>query len=347
MLEPPAPPLPSPLPPGLILPVRCGPGGPTPKEARGPHWRRTSHGYYVPATAPDDDVRQRIVEASVLVPPGGAITGWAALAWSGARWFDGRGPSGRLLPVPVATGGRDLRSQPGIRPCRELLDPHLVSRVHGLLVADPWVATSFEMRYAVSERDAVVALDMAAYSDLVSVLEIAHLLSAQSGMAGAPRARRALLRADENTWSPIEVDLRATWVDVAGRPRPVCNRPLFDRRTGAHIGTPDVFDPVAGVAGEYDGDVHLVRRQRDRDLRREGAFREHAIEIAVMTAADRHDASAFVRRLATAYEHAARHPPERTWTLEQPWWWTPTETVEQRRAITGSQRRRLLGHRAA
>ena len=67
------------LPPGLVLPVRCGPGGPSRKAARGPHWRRTSHGFYVPASVTDDDVRQRIVEASVLVPPGGAITGWAAL----------------------------------------------------------------------------------------------------------------------------------------------------------------------------------------------------------------------------------------------------------------------------
>jgi hypothetical protein len=32
----------------------------------------------------------------------------------------------------------------------------------------------------------------------------------------------------------------------------------------------------------------------------------------------------------------------RAWTLEQPVWWTDTSTVEQRRALAGWQRERLL-----
>ncbi|MDE0776560.1 MAG: hypothetical protein OSB43_09830 [Nocardioides sp.] len=105
---------------------------------------------------------------------------------------------------------------------------------------------------------------------------------------------------------------------------------------------------MAGVAGEYDGELHLVRTQRDHDLRREGAFRGHDIETVTMTAPDRHDPSAFLQRLDTAYRHAAQHPvAERTWTLDPPPWWTPAHTVAHRRAMTEHQRRRFLGHRAA
>lgn len=336
------------LPPGLVLPVRCGPGGPTRKEARGPGWRRTSHGFYVPSSVPTDDVRQRIVEASVLVPPGGAINGWASLSWVGGRWFDGRTPSGGRLAVPIVISTFDIRPQRGIRLSGEGLDPAMVRWVDGIPITDPRFATSYEMRYAATDHAAVVVLDLAAYSDLVSIEEMEEFLATQSGWTGVPRARRALMHADENAWSPPEVDLREVWEVIAGRPRPVCNRPIFDLRTGAHIGTPDVFDPVAGVSGEYDGEIHLVRHQRDHDLRREGDFRAHAIEIATMTASDRYDPSAFVARLHTAYRLAARHPiEERTWTLEKPPWWTSAETVEQRRALSPAQRRRLLAHRAA
>ena len=339
------------LPDGLVLPVRCAPtdpAGPTRKAARGPGWRRTSHGFYVPASVPTDDVRQRIVEASVLVPPGCAINGWAALCWQGGRWFGGLSATLAPLPVPIVTGTRDVRPQPGIALSGEGLDPRMVRWVHGLPVVDPRYATSYEMRYAGSDRAAVAVLDSAAYSDLVSIEELADFLETQYGWTGVPRARRAAPHADENSWSPREVQLRGVWTQEAGLRRPLCNQPVFDVRTGAHIGTPDLFDPVAGVGGEYDGDLHLVRSQRDHDLRREGAFRAHNIEVATMTASDRGDPWAFVERLHTAYRHAERHPVAgRTWTIEQPHWWTDTSTVALRRALTADQRRRFLAHRVA
>ncbi len=250
------------LPPGLVLPVRCrptDPEGPTRKQARGRGWRRTSHGFYVLASVPTDDVRQRIAEASVIVPPGCAINGWASLKWQGGRWFGGLSAKLEPLPIPIVTGTHDLRRQPGIAPCGEGLDPRMVQWVDGIPVTDPRFATSFAMRYADSDWDAVAVLDMAAYSDLVSIEEMTEFLAAQCGWTGVPRARRAADLADENSWSPMEVATRKVWTVDAGCPQPLCNQPLFDRRTGRFIGTPDVFDPVAGVGGEYDGDLHLVR----------------------------------------------------------------------------------------
>src|SRR5690242_3155835 len=59
--DPIAPPIPD-----LVLPVRVDPtgrDGPTRAQARGPRWRRSSPGLYVPVGTPDDLVEQRIVEA--------------------------------------------------------------------------------------------------------------------------------------------------------------------------------------------------------------------------------------------------------------------------------------------
>ena len=49
---------------------------------------------------------QRILEAAALLPPHGAVTGWAALHWLGAtRWFSGVGADESLVPIPLAVGG--------------------------------------------------------------------------------------------------------------------------------------------------------------------------------------------------------------------------------------------------
>ena len=93
--------------PGLVRPVRIDPAGvtgPTRAQARGPHWRKTARGFYVPATVPADEPQQRIVEASALLRPGEGVTGWAALHWLRARWFDGAVADGSELPVPLVTG---------------------------------------------------------------------------------------------------------------------------------------------------------------------------------------------------------------------------------------------------
>lgn len=94
----------------LVLPVRIDPSGvkgPTAAQARGPHWRRTSHGFYVPTATRDDLPEQRVAEASVRLPPHARITGWAACRLNGANFFDGLERDGRTqLPVPVNVGPR-------------------------------------------------------------------------------------------------------------------------------------------------------------------------------------------------------------------------------------------------
>jgi hypothetical protein len=201
------------------------------------------------------------------------------------------------------------------------------------------------MRYAPSERHAVVVLDMAAYDDLVSIGELSTYAGAHSGWTGIPRCRDAVPLADENSWSPQEVLMRLVWKLDAGCPRPLCNVPIFDL-DGRHVGTPDLFDPEAGIVGEYDGRFHLAGEQRTKDLRREDLFRRLGLEYVTMLAADHRDPSYFIQRLYAAYDRARHVPAHRKfYVVEQPDWWVDTSTVAKRRALTPEQREWWLRRR--
>jgi hypothetical protein len=333
------------LPGGLAWPVRrdaCGRTGPTPRQARGPTWRSSSYGLYVPSTT-GASAEQRIVEAAAVLPAYGGVTGWAALRWCGALWLDGVRQGGREeRPVTLAVGFRSIRSQPGMSTSQERLDPSELEARHGLRITTPLRSLFFEMRYAASESEAVQAADMTAYADLVSRDELATFAAVNAGWTGMDRFRKATLDMSENAWSPAEVTMRRVWQHDAGLPRPLCNHPVFDL-AGRHLGTPDLLDPLAGVAGEYNGALHLEGAQRSRDVRREARFRTAGLEYVEMLAGDLADPFPFMSRLRDAYARAARIPvSERSWTTELPPWWVPTFTVAQRRALDEDQHRRLL-----
>jgi hypothetical protein len=288
-------------------------------------------------------VEQRIVEASARLPDYGGVTGWAGLRWMGGVWFDGLASGGRRQrPVDLATADSSIRSQPGIKVSEERLAPSELMTYAGLRVTRPVRSLFFEMRRAPDPDAAVVSADMAAYSDLVSRAEARAMADANPGWTGIGTKRAALDVMDENAWSPAEVTMRTVWCALAGLPRPLCNRPVFDLN-GRLIGTPDLLDPVAGVAGEYDSTLHLETAQRARDVHRESLFRAAGLEYVTMLAADLARPAAFVVRLRQAYVRAARQSvSERAWTIELPSWWVPTFTVDQRRALDNRQRERFL-----
>jgi hypothetical protein len=336
---------------GLVDPVRAdadGLRGPTPKQARGPRWRRTSRGRFVPADVDGSLPEQRIVEAAAVLPSYGGVTGWAALRWQGATWFGGLAPDGQTeRPVCLVTAGDDIRPQAGIQVSAERLGPTELTVVDGLRITIAARSVSFEMRYAASVRAAVVAADMAMQADLVSPSELWAFVSGLSGWTGVPQCREAMPLINENSWSPRETShLRLVWMLDAALPAPLCNVPVFDL-DGQHVGTPDILDVAAGVAGEYDGSLHLQGSQRARDVRREEAFRSVGLEYFTVLASDARDPVDVVRRMHATRERARfAAPSARLWTIEKPPWWIPTETVEQRRALTAAQRVRLLRHRA-
>lgn len=335
--------------PELVWPMRrdrAGVTGPTPAETRGPNWRRTSWNFYVPAEV-EQTVEQRIVEAAALLPSFGGVTGWASLRWRRAPWFEGVTAGGSVLPVTLATAGADIRPQPGVDVSAKRLDPRDLIMVDGVRVTSSVRSIFFEMRYAGDLRIGARLLSMAAYSDEVSVDELARYALEHPGWIGVPCCRDAIPFADENCWSPAEVDMMLVWRLDAGLPRPLCNRPLFDRY-GNHIGTPDLLDPEAGAVGEYDGLVHLTSSRRAQDLRREERFRRMGLEYFTVLSSDLRDPSGLAERM-----HAVRSRAKwlsestRAWTLDPPPWWIPTDSVLNRRALTSEQRRRLLRYRAA
>lgn len=337
----------------VVLPVRPDPtgvAGPTPDVARGRRWRCSSRGLYVPADVDSTAVDQRVVEAAAVLPEDwGGVTGWAHLAWEGATWFDGTPwGGGRTRAVPLAIGGnRAIRPRPGIVTSEERLAPKDLITVDGLRTTTLVRSVCFEMRYARDVRDAVVTLDMACFNDHVSVQELVAYGRGLNGWTGMPMFREACDLADENAWSPAEVDMRLVWELDANCPRPLCNQPVFSG-DGTLLGAPDLLDPLHGVYGDYDGALHLLGTQRVKDVDREARFRAHGLEGVTMLSADRHDSQRFVGRLHEAYQRAAElSTSRRLWTLDQPSWWRDTSTVAARRALDDRWRARLLAHRVA
>lgn len=335
--------------PGLVAPVRCDPKGaigPKVSTARGPRWRWCSQGFYVPSTVDGSVPEQRIVEAAAVLPAIGVVTGWAALRWLGAVWFDGRTPDGGS-EIPVCLATTDIAQPANALLSEERLPLKHIIEVDGLMVATPVWALAFEMRYARSVRDAAVAFDMTAYADLVSIDEYDELVPQLSGWTGIPQMRKARPLLNENSWSPWETRMDHIWELDAGLAKPLVNRPIFDLQ-GRHIVTPDLFDPVAGLAGEYTGDVHATRTQRRVDRDRTEKYRHHGIEVVVMMQGDSADRGLVAARILQARARA-RFQPEatRSWTIVPPPRWTPTFSVAQRRALPEELRARLLRHRKA
>lgn len=342
--------IPQPYPhrPDLFEPVRpdpTGESGPTRAEVRTPNWVRTSAGRYLPAKADLGNPEQRILTARPLVGESEAVTGWAALRWMGAGWFSGSDASGSVLPVPISST-RWMSAPTGFRISQEFRMPGEQLDIDGLSVTPADRSICFEIRHATSWREGVVALDMAAQADLVSIGEAAAYTATLNRWTGVENCRQAVQYADENAWSPRESMMRLVWECDAGLPRPLTNRPVFDSG-GRLVAVPDLIDPEAGVVGEYDGAVHLVGRQRASDIRREAELRALGLEYVTMVADDWSDRGGrFIDRLHQAYRRASgRSRRQRHWSLEPPGWWRPTDTVTLRRALSESERQRLLGFR--
>lgn len=299
-------------------------------------------GWFRPA-GPPACVEQRIVEASYRAPEYGGVTGWAALRWLGARWFEGIAADRSLLPVPVTMIGAYRSHTPGVTQTKERILPSDLVTVDGLTITEAVRSVCFEMRHAATLEAAVVALDMTCFNDLASIDEVRTWLEEHPGWTGVQQARDALALADENAWSPAEVAMRLLWTRVGGLGPVLCNVPVFDL-DGRLLFAADMIDPLVGVAGEHQGPHHFERDQRRRDIARETLLRDHGLEYVERVAGE--DPTRFLIRLRSAYARAARQPvTARRWTLQPPAGWTPTQTVAQRRALSATQRRTLLAHR--
>lgn len=335
--------------PDLVRPVRVDPAGiagPTRAQARGRLWRASSHGFYVPVDVDGSRPEQRIVEAGHHLDGMASVTGWAALRWMGAGWFDGGCDGGRSQrPVQVAVVHGALRGRREVAVTSEFIPPRDRIVVDGLPVTMPVCAAAYEMRYVRGVRAAACALGMAAAADLVTIDEMRDYAELLYHWIGIPKLREGLALADENWWSPAEADLHLTWQLDAALPTALANRPVFDTG-GRHVGTPDLLDEETGVVGEYDGALHLLGRRRSRDLEREDAFRSVGLEYFSVVAADLGNTRRIVDRMLAARARANLIPSSRrAWTIDPPAWWVPTHSVRMRRALSPAQKERFLRYR--
>lgn len=313
---------------GLISPARIGaPGGPTPAEARGYEWVRTSRWLYVPSHVDRSVPEQRIVEVAARLPEGAAVTGWAALRMHGAGYFDGLGVDGKTrLSVHVSLGAHNIRQGAGFTVTREPLDPSEVAVVQGVPCTVVPRALFDEQR-RVEFASAVVAMDMTSAARLTSVSRQVDYTAARVGQRGAKAALDALLHARDGSASPNETRLRLIWSLDAGLPEPLLNADLFDSN-GNHLGTVDLFDADRGLAAEFDGADHRTAHRHQADVVREDRMRRVGVELVRVTGPDLRDPRRVVDRLQAAARRA-RSGSISDWTLEPPPWWTHAPGVEE------------------
>lgn len=321
---------------GLVAPTRTGRGGrdgPTWRAANGPRWRKVGPGLYVPSSV-EVCVEQRIVEQAARLRPNGrsgCVTAWAALRWRGAAFFDGLAPGGEVeLPVPLSLGGAGakLRAAPGGHVERVFLAPSERELVAGIPVTTPQRALFDEVRRRGSLWSAVEAIDMAAAAGLISVWLFATYVGNANSRNGAPLARHAVSLAVDESRSPRETWLRLVCTQLANLPDLLVNEPVYDL-DGNLLGIPDLFDPVAGLVVEYDGEHHRSVEQHGLDVKREQRFRGVGLEYVSIVRGDSRRAAA-ARILAVRSRALFLPPSQRAWTLERPSWDPAPETLDAR-----------------
>lgn len=319
-----------------VVPVRVDPTGrkgPTRGQARGPSWRQTSYGFYIPSGVDSRHPVQRVAEQSVRLPPGGAVTGWAAGLLHGASYLDGFAPDGiTRLPVPLAIGpAGNVRSDAAVLLLRDVLPTGEVTTVLGIPCVTPERAAFDAMRTASSQVEAVVVMDMMALGEVTSLRRTREYVdSIGPRRKGTRRVRATLALASEDSWSPNETRMHMVWRLDAHLPTPRLNRPLFDRQ-GRLLCYPDLLDVEAGLVGEYDGADHRGARRHSNDVVREDMLRRHGLEVFRVTGPDLGVPGRIHERMLEARSRAKWLPEsERAWTTAPPPGWNPGPTLDQR-----------------
>jgi hypothetical protein len=298
------------------------PTGITRHMTRGPAWRRTARGFFVPANVVPTTT-QRILEAQPLLPAGGALAGWAAAYALGADCLDGREPwSMQQLPLTINLG-RDLgrADTTGVRYVRERLPAADRQLAHSVRVTSP-ERTAFDgARWARDMVEAVVFLDQIARALDLDLFRVLARCASPSSWAGVAQARRAIALTDPASASPWESRLRMFYIGPAALPRPQVNRAIF-APDGRLLGVADLFDPKAGLVTEFDGQEHRRRRQHRADNLREEELEAANLVVCRVDSIDLRFRAALAERLRARYTQGlCRDRSRDRWTLQQPAWW--------------------------
>lgn len=189
----------------LVRPVRVdlsSLNGPTRRQAAGHYWRRTTASFYAPSDTRTDLPEQRTLEQSV------------------------RGVTPMPVPLNVGPHGH-IRADSRILLCFHQLDVAERTLRHVGATVTVLRATYDAMRLASDAREAVVATDMMAAAELVSI----HQMRQYAGQQPRPHQMVlwALDLASELSRSPSEVRLRLIGRLDADLPPTLANCPVHDR----------------------------------------------------------------------------------------------------------------------
>ena len=135
--------------------------------------------------------------------------------------------------------------------------------------------------------------------------------------------RAALALANARSASPWESRLRMFYLLRARLPQPLVNVPVFDL-SGNFLGIPDLFDPEAGLATEFDGQDHRRRDQHRADNIREEALEVVNLAVCRVDSLDTRQPGPLRERLRGRHAQGMRRDRSQDrWTLVEPPWWQP------------------------
>lgn len=204
-----------------------------------------------------DDLVERALAANLLLPPDGALGGFAAAALHGAPC----GP--RNTPVEVVAPRGDVGRRRGLVVRQAALDPADVCIARDCMVTTP-LRTAYDLGRRLALVEAVVAIDALAR---VGGFTPRALLGGPVGARGCRRLRDAVGLAEPEAESLMETRLRLVLV-LAGLPAPVVQYRIRDA-AGSVRARVDLAYPDARLALEYDGEHHFDPEFSVRDRRRD------------------------------------------------------------------------------
>lgn len=308
--------------------------GVTDHELAGPLWSAPLQGVHQWSGLDGEDPLVRIHAAALLLPPGAAIGGWAALRLLGAidldggadlgvrrlsrppRRADGRRPAAApLTPILICLGpSARIRPRPEIDISRARLPTGDVTVVDGVPVT-VGARAFIELARQQSVENAVVSFDAGLRSGALTHDAVTSRLLAAPGHRDAQHLDRVLALADGRARSGPESRFRLIWRS-AGLGRPLVNVEVFDGR-GHLIAIPDLLDPLSGLVGEYDGAGHRSLSQHTEDNAREERLEDHNLVVVRASALDLwRDRDQLVRRLRSGRERAlARDRSRDDWRI--------------------------------
>lgn len=279
----------------MTAPFLGSASGLTPQRLRAKRFRQVARDVYVLRDRALD-LRTRVLAARLLLPDAVACGRTAALLHRFPVRDDGRV---HLARPPGAPRSEQL----GVVVHRTRLDGDDVTVVGGVpATAGPrtWVDLA-----AVLDLEALVAA-----GDPVlrrwGRQRLDEAVERRGGRRGVALARLALPLLDAGADSAAESRARLR-LHAAGFPALVHRIDVRDD-LGGWLATPDLADPVARVAVQHDGLVHLVGsiEQRRNDLQRDELTRQQDWQVVVSTAVEDRQPVLLVAKVADAYRRAAR-----------------------------------------